>query len=120
MASKRPNLRLLRALEKNSETLDRISSSFAQLLLKQNIQIYSFREELETRRLLIFSSIVVNADSAKIGDGREEVGSIPANHSNMTKFSSDQDIGFKRVSAQLRRWVEEIKGTNSGTQRLPV
>lgn len=53
---------------------------------------------------------VVDADSAKIGDGKEEVGSIPANHSNMTKFPSASDIGFRRVSAQLRRWIENIRG----------
>lgn len=53
---------------------------------------------------------VVDADSAKIGDAREEVGSIPANHSEMTKFESSDDIGFKRISAQLRRWVQELRG----------
>lgn len=26
----------------------------------------------------------------------------------MTKFQSHDDIGFKRVSSQLRRWIEEI------------
>ena len=64
---------------------------------------------METRKFVIFSTIVVDANSAKIGDRREEVGSIPANHRNMTKFAFATDIGFKRVSAQLRRWVERIK-----------
>lgn len=48
----------------------------------------------------------------------EEIGSIPADHSNMTKFGSATDIGFRRVSAQLRRWVEEIR-VNEGTQNIP-
>ncbi|KAI9746049.1 MAG: hypothetical protein M1818_000730 [Claussenomyces sp. TS43310] len=52
---------------------------------------------------------VVDSDSAKIGHGREEVGSIPANHSNMTKFTGASDVGFKRISAQLRRWVEDLR-----------
>ena len=56
---------------------------------------------------------VVDADSAKIGDGREEVGSIPADHSKMTKFESAHDVGFRRVSSQLRRWVEEVKAGKS-------
>ncbi|KAI9685622.1 MAG: hypothetical protein M1822_004480 [Bathelium mastoideum] len=107
LASKRPNLMLLQSLERNSETLDRIGSSFSQVLLKQPLQIYSFREEKETRKL-IFSTIIVDADSAKIGDGKEEVGSIPADHSNMTKFATNEDAGFKRVCAQLRRWTEDI------------
>jgi hypothetical protein len=52
---------------------------------------------------------VVQPDSAKIGDGHEEVGSIPASHSDMTKFESLSDVGFKRVVAQLRRWVQELR-----------
>ncbi len=56
---------------------------------------------------------MVEADSAKIGDGKEEVGSIPADHSNMTKFESTSDVGFRRVSAQLRRWIETIRSVDS-------
>ena len=56
---------------------------------------------------------MVDPDSAKIGDGKEEVGSIPADHSNMTKFESDSDVGFRRVSAQLRRWIEEMRSHDS-------
>lgn len=108
IVSKRPNLGLLQALERNSEILDRVGDTFSQTLMKHDIAIYSFREEKETRKL-IFSTMVVNADSAKIGDGKEEIGSIPANHSHMTKFESATDVGFKRVSAQLRRWVEKTR-----------
>ncbi|KAI9655123.1 MAG: hypothetical protein M1821_005606 [Bathelium mastoideum] len=118
LASKRPNLRLLQSLERNSETLDRIGSSFSQVLLKQPLQIYSFREEKETRKF-VFSTIVVDADSAKIGDGKEEVGSIPADHSNMTKLATSEDAGFKRVFAQLRRWTEDISGVANGMNRVP-
>ena len=34
----------------------------------------------------------------------------------MTKFTGPSDIGFKRVTAQLRRWVEEVKSVSFGTQ----
>ena len=44
-----------------------------------------------------------------IGNPYEEVGSIPANHSEMTKFESSEAIGFKRTAAQLRRWVQELR-----------
>ncbi len=114
VATKRPNLKLLQSLQRNSETLDRLGDSFSQLLLKYNIQIYSYREELETRRFFVFSTVVVEADSAKIGHGREEFGSIPANHSQMTKFNKSSNVGFKRVSAQLRRWIREVKGNRGG------
>ncbi|KAK0511439.1 hypothetical protein JMJ35_006012 [Cladonia borealis] len=113
IVSKRPNLRLLQGLERNSETLDRVGTAFTQTLLKHDIAICSFREEHETRKYLIFNTIVVDADSAKIGDGKEEVSSIPADHSNMTKFESTSDVGFRRVSAQLRRWVETIRSLDT-------
>ena len=58
IATNRPNLRLLQALERNSEILDRIGDSFSQTLLKHDIAIYSFREEQETRKLLVFNRIV--------------------------------------------------------------
>lgn len=60
VASKRPNLRLLQGLERKSEILDRIGDAFRQTILKHNISLYSFREEKETRRLGIFSTIVGN------------------------------------------------------------
>lgn len=70
--------------------------------------------------VLLTTMQVVNANSAKIGDGKEEVGSIPANHSNMTKFGSPNDVGFKRVSAQLRRWLELVNSHNSKYNTLRI
>ncbi|KAH0555789.1 hypothetical protein GP486_006266, partial [Trichoglossum hirsutum] len=115
--TRRPNVRLLHALERNSDTLDSIADSFSQTLLKVGTQISSFREEMETRKFF-FSTIVVDSNSAKIGDRGEEVGSILANHRNMSKFSSATDVGFKRVSAQLRRWVGKIKRAKTGSPSL--
>ncbi|KAL8962363.1 MAG: hypothetical protein Q9193_001220 [Seirophora villosa] len=111
-ATRRPNTRLLQGLERNSETLDQVGDTFAQTMLRSSrkLRISSFREEKETRKYLFWNTLVVDADSAKIGDGHEEVGSIPANHSRMTKFDDSGDIGFKRVTAQLRRWAQEIRG----------
>ena len=67
---------------------------------------------------------VVNADSAKIGVGHEEVGSIPANHSGMTKFQGEQDTCFRRVVAQIRRWVLELSAPQDvdieGEQRRTI
>jgi Ankyrin repeats (3 copies) len=113
-ATRRPNVNLLRELEQNSDTLDRIGSEFLQTIQRHAFHIYSFREEYETRKYLIFHSIVVKPDSAKIGHAAEEVSSIPADHSGMTKFESKDDVGFKRVSAQLSRWVDKIKSLDDG------
>lgn len=124
VALRRPNLKIIRALEKNSDVLDAIGSEFSQTMLKHKIRLRSFREEKATTVLglvnimvrLPFGSVrvpntmkVVEPDSAKIGDRNEELGSIPSNHSNMTKFQNSNDIGFKRVSSHLRRWVKEIE-----------
>jgi hypothetical protein len=38
----------------------------------------------------------------------EIVGSIPADHEHMTKFSGPLDPGFIRIAATLSRWVEDI------------
>jgi hypothetical protein len=109
IATRKPNRKLLRALEKNSDTLEQIGNSFLQTLEGHpSIEVYSFREEKETRRFLVFNTIIVEPDSAKIGLAKEEVNSIPKSHSNMTKFSSLEDVGFKRVSAQVRRWVRAL------------
>lgn len=58
VVTKRPNLSLLRALERKSDALDGIGSNFSQTLLKLDLRIYSFREELETRKYLIFNTMV--------------------------------------------------------------
>ncbi|MCJ1400187.1 hypothetical protein MMC11_003391 [Xylographa trunciseda] len=108
-ATRRPNLKLLHALERNSETLDRIGDSFRQTVLKFDFKLCSFREEKETRKYFFFNTMVVESDSAKIGDGKEEIGSIPENHRHMSKFASRSDIGFRRVSAILRTWTDDIK-----------
>jgi hypothetical protein len=58
VATKRPNLKLLMALERNSEVLDRVTDAFNQMLLKKEIRLCSFREEQETRKMLFFNTIV--------------------------------------------------------------
>ncbi|KAL8883885.1 MAG: hypothetical protein Q9215_007946 [Flavoplaca cf. flavocitrina] len=109
--TRRPNTKLLQGLERNSETLEQIGDTFAQTMLKseRGLRVYSFREEKETRKYLVVNTTVVKPDSAMIGDPYEEVGSVPANHSEMTKFESSEAIGFKRIAAQLRRWVQELR-----------
>lgn len=111
-AARRPNEKLLQALEKNSDILDQINNSFLQTLEEhQSLGISSFREEKETRKYLFFSTVVVEADSARIGLAREELNSIPANHRDMAKLCSLEAIGFKRVSAQIQRWILSLPVT---------
>ena len=109
-AAQRANTQLLQALEKNSETLERITKNFYETLKKhEGLQIFSFSEEREVRKFGVISAVIVDPDSARVGHGSEETGSIPANHREMAKFTSAQDTGFVRVKNVLNRWVREIQ-----------
>lgn len=129
LITKHPNLSILSALEKNSEILDRIGDQFLQTIQRHKISLSSFREEKEIKKYLLYKTMVilplvptfcedrfdvqqvVSPDSARIGVATEEVSSIPSDHSNMAKYKSSNEIGFKRVSSQLRRWIEAIDQT---------
>ena len=50
---KSPNMSVLRDLEVNSQTLDRVSRGFNQILVDFPIEIHSFREELPTNGLMV-------------------------------------------------------------------
>ena len=114
--TKRPNTKLLAALERDSVTLEAISSDFAQVYYDQNFHIGTFHEEKETRKYKMFHTMVVNHQSATLGLPSEEHSSIPCNHSMMVKFSSLRDPGFVRVSRMLQHWVGrlDIAATSDG------
>lgn len=103
------NTKLLTALEKNSETLDRISTEFFQTLeTYKNLRIASFAEERQVR-LGMFGMQIVKADSAKIGHAREAWGSISEDHRNMAKYTSPRDDGFVKVSRKIKEWVSVVQ-----------
>jgi hypothetical protein len=103
------NTKLLRALEKNSETLDRISTDFYQTLeTYKNLHIASFSEEKQVR----FGAIgiqIVKPDSAKIGHARENWGSISEDHRNMAKYATLRDDGFVKVTRIIKERVGDIE-----------
>lgn len=106
----KPNLDVLSGLERNSEILDRITRGFGQVLAAGSLKVHSFREELDTNGVTI-----VDSSSSSIGYLHETTGTLHANHRNMAKMSSLDDIKFKRVLAVIRRWIEG----ESGRQELP-
>lgn len=110
---KKPNLQVLRGLETNSETLERISRSFGQILSTGRIKVHSFREELPTHGVM-----VVGSASSTIGYLHETRGSLHANHRNLAKFSSMEDIKFQRVVSVLQDWVEESLEKQHNQQHL--
>lgn len=103
------NTKLLRALEKNSETLDRLSTDFFQTLeTYKNLRIASFAEEKQVRFGVVGMQIV-RPDSAKIGHARETWGSISEDHRNMAKYSTSRDDGFVKVSRKIKEWLSDFQ-----------
>jgi hypothetical protein len=98
-----PNDKVLRGLEVNSEILERISRGFGHVLATGNIQVHSFREDLDT-----YGIRIVNSFSSSIGYFSETRGSLPANHREMAKFISKNDIKFRRVASVLKIWARTI------------
>ena len=58
--TRRPNMKLLQGLERDSEMLEQIGDTFAQTMLKSKmgLRVYSFREEKETRKYWVFNTMV--------------------------------------------------------------
>ena len=106
----KPNLDVLRGLERNSEILDRITRGFGQVLAAGSLKVHSFHQELDTNGVTI-----VDSSSSSIGYLHETTGTLHANHRNMAKMSSLDDIKFKRVVAVIRRWID----SESAPQELP-
>ena len=110
---KKPNLQVLRGLETNSEILERISRSFGQILSTGRIKVHSFREELPTHGVM-----VVGSASSTIGYLHETRGSLHANHRNLARFSSVEDIKFQRVVSVLQDWVHKTSEKQRNQQHL--
>jgi hypothetical protein len=108
------NIKLLTALERNSETLDRVSTDFYETLAKSDaLQIWSFAEEKEIRWGPIGMHIVP-ADSAKMGHHRENWGTISGDHRDIAKYITFRDDGYIKVSSVLAKWVREIARNSNG------
>lgn len=110
-----PNLKILRALEVNTEILDRVARSFSQILQEGLIEVHSFREELATQGVMIVDSF-----SSSMGDALETRGMIHANHRDIARYYSAQDNGFRRVTDVLLRWNEYLSARNTGKGRFTI
>ena len=94
-----PNLKVLRGIEVNSEILERITKNFGQILDSTDLQLHSFEEELTTK-----GTMIVDTFSSTIGHPRETRGTLPANHRDIAKVSSMNDIKYQRVISIIERW----------------
>jgi hypothetical protein len=112
---------LIRDLERDSQTLDRIRDGFSRILDKRVLKVWSFEEELAVTGggkvyvmcMWVDSSLtaiqqVVCGDSAIIGDAREDRGSIHADHMGMVKFATRDDTGYKKVLYAIEMLLEAL------------
>ena len=129
IALQNPPTSLIRDLENDSQTLDRIRDSFGQFLDKRSLTIWSFSEELAMSGIgkvcmpPIFGIMyvtridqVVPGDSAIIGDPREYRGTIHGDHISMVKFSTRDDPGYKKVLYSIEMLLEQL-GEDSSKQK---
>jgi len=116
-----PRLDLIRDLEWDSQTLDRIGDSFGRILEKRTLAVWSFSEELALTGIgkvcmspicgvLVLTRVgqVVPGNSAIIGDPHENRGTIHGNHISMVKFSTKDDSGYKKVLNAIEMLLEGL------------
>ena len=92
------------ALTKGSQTLQDINDQFAPLT--KRFSLYLFWEQLESE-LGTTKAYVVEQDSADPGWETAERAGISADHSQMCKFTSTSQDGFKLVLSACRRYIQK-------------
>ncbi|KAM0549146.1 hypothetical protein ACHAPJ_009601 [Fusarium lateritium] len=107
---KSTNKSLLKVLETDDKYLQSVQSRFWSMIREQQkagreLKVTCFFEELPLPRV----GIVVSKDSATL-EGHNAI-SIHANHSNMVKFGSANDNGFKRLLGELTRWKSQAESS---------
>ncbi|MCJ1357195.1 MAG: hypothetical protein MMC33_007191 [Icmadophila ericetorum] len=102
---RRTNASLVKLLETKSPELADVEESFGIWLRKKgvDVNISCFYEELE----LPFVGQVVTKDSAKLIGYTSRP--IHANHTEMTKFNSSTDTGYKRVLSEINRSLKPLR-----------
>ena len=123
IALQNPHIDLIRDLERDSQTLDRIGDSFGRISNNRKLAIWSFAEELAmtgigkvcmlricgVQRLgLTRIDQVVPAESAIIGDPHENRETIHGDHISMVKFSTKDDSGYKKVLNSIEVLLEQL------------
>lgn len=103
-----PNKGLLRGLDRGSEVLDRIHTSFMQLLVKPDFDIHCFQEDRGVTWVPGLTGLVVDYQSSKTGSPHETCETIAANHMDMVAYNGPEDDNYRQVSDALVSFVDEI------------
>ncbi|KAJ5718812.1 alpha/beta-hydrolase [Penicillium malachiteum] len=111
---KSTNKSLFAVLESESQFLESLQIEFLALIRElreagRSLEVTSFFEELP----LPLAGRVVSKESATL-DGYNSI-SIHANHSDMVKFGSEEETGFKRLVGELQRWQLQLRYVLSKT-----
>ncbi|CZR60294.1 uncharacterized protein PAC_10190 [Phialocephala subalpina] len=118
---KLPTTQLLEVLNARSQVLANIKNGFLTMVRGRlqrgypEIKIHAFVEELPVTAT---GHRVVTPDSAVIPGYNSTT--IPANHMNMTKFSSRNEIGYERVLGRLMDWIARIEDASDGIKRILI
>ncbi|MCJ1249500.1 hypothetical protein MMC30_006724 [Trapelia coarctata] len=102
LALRQPNAKLLRTLEEESDVLEHQRKSFASVT--EMLPITCFYEEVPMGVV----GMVVPERSACIDGFRVRTGGIPKNHTEMCKFASEKDIGYKRTLGHIHDIVDIV------------
>lgn len=105
---KSANRSLLKVLETDDQLLEAIQVDFQSMVreLRENgrrVEVTCFFEELP----LPVAGKIVSKESATL-EGYSSF-SIHANHSDMVKFGSANETGFRRLLGELKRWEADIR-----------
>jgi hypothetical protein len=105
---KSTNKSVFAVLQSESQFLESLQIEFLALIRElreagRSLEITSFFEELP----LPLAGRVVSKESATL-DGYNCI-SIHANHSDMVKFGSVEENGFKRLVGELQRWESQLR-----------
>ncbi|KAH7115658.1 hypothetical protein EDB81DRAFT_669134 [Dactylonectria macrodidyma] len=116
LALQHSNQTITRALEVNSEVLDRIHEGFTDIAHASRIKVHSFQEGHGV-------SGVVGDFSSKLDLPREleTVETIDADHRQMVKCASRDDARYRAISGVLKQFLRSgaLDGTSATGQQLP-
>ncbi|KAK5442735.1 hypothetical protein LTS15_010942 [Exophiala xenobiotica] len=116
---KSTNKSLLKILETDDQLLESVQVGFLEMIreLRENnrrLEVTCFFEELP---LPVFGKVVSKASATFAGYNPI---SIHANHSDMVKFASSEETGFKRVLGELTRWELKLRSSFRNEPSSPI
>ncbi|KLU83540.1 hypothetical protein MAPG_02597 [Magnaporthiopsis poae ATCC 64411] len=112
---------LLDILETDNEALESLHQRFSSMVRElqldgRNPRITCFFEELPLPGI---DNVIVSKESATF-EGEDPI-AIHANHKDIARFTSAEDIGFRRLFWELRKWESEVtQETQSASAGWPM